>query len=239
MKLALLGYGKMGKEIEKIALERGHEIVLKISGSNLDQLSVENLRQADVAIEFSKPENAVNNIHTCFEANVPVVVGTTGWLEKYDEIKKICVEKKKALFFASNFSIGVNLFFKLNEALARLTNPYPEYKVSIEEIHHVHKLDAPSGTAITLANGIIKNNDRKSKWVNVASDKKEELSILSKRIDEVPGTHSIEYDSEIDRISIIHEAKNRKGFAQGAVIAAEWINGKTGIFGMDDLLSIK
>ncbi|MES2139496.1 MAG: 4-hydroxy-tetrahydrodipicolinate reductase [Bacteroidota bacterium] len=236
MKIALIGYGKMGKEIEQIALSRGHTIVLKVDENNKESYSIQELKNADAAIEFSTPESAINNIYKCFEAGLPVVVGTTGWLNKLDEVKQKCIEKKQALFYASNYSIGVNLFFKLNEYLATLMKPYSEYNVSMEEIHHVHKLDAPSGTAISLANQVIDQIERKEKWVNNSTNNAKELSITSKRIDEVPGTHTVTYGSAVDEISITHLAHNRKGFALGAVIAAEWIIGKKGVFGMSDLM---
>lgn len=236
MKIALIGYGKMGKEIEQIALSRGHTIVLKIDVNNVNTFTSDDLKIADVAIEFSTPESAINNIYKCFDAGLPVVVGTTGWLGKLDEVKQKCTEKNQALFYASNYSIGVNLFFKLNTELAKLMNKYSDYNVTLEEIHHVHKLDAPSGTAISLANQVIEQNAVKQKWVNNKTDNAAELSIISKRIDEVPGTHTVTYSSDVDEISITHLAHNRKGFALGAVIAAEWIIGKKGIFGMDDLM---
>lgn len=237
MKIALIGYGKMGKEIEQIAVSRGHEIVLKVDVSNASTYTVADLKKTDVAIEFSTPESAVRNIYKCFEANVPVVVGTTGWLDKIEEVKKRCTEDNQTLFYASNYSIGVNLFFKLNEFLARMMNHYPDYNVTMEEIHHVHKLDAPSGTAISLANQVIERIDAKQKWVNDITEDKKELSIVSKRLDEVPGTHTVTYGSQVDEISITHIAHNRKGFALGAVIAAEYVKDKKGIFGMNDLMS--
>ena len=236
MKIALIGYGKMGKEIEQIAISRGHTIVLKVDVNNATTYAVADLKNADAAIEFSTPESAIKNIYKCFEAGVPVVVGTTGWLNKLDEVKQKCTEKNQTLFYASNYSIGVNLFFKLNESLAKLMNSYPAYNVSLEEIHHVHKLDAPSGTAITLANQVINQNKIKNKWVNTSTNNDNELSIVSKRINEVPGTHTVTYSSAVDEISIKHIAHNRKGFALGAVIAAEWVKDKKGIFGMADLM---
>lgn len=238
MNIALIGYGKMGKEIEQIALSRGHNIVLKVDASNATTYTIDELKKADVAIEFSTPEAAINNIYNCFDANVPVVVGTTGWLSKLDEVKQKCTAQQQALFYASNYSIGVNLFFKLNQYLAKLMNNYPNYNVSMEEIHHVHKLDAPSGTAISLANQVIEQLTEKRKWVNEASTAKQELSIISKRIDEVPGTHTVTYNSAVDEISITHIAHNRKGFALGAVVAAEWIKDKKGVFGMNDLMNL-
>ena len=236
MKIALLGYGKMGKEIEKIAVSRGHEIVLKINVDNAKDLTVENLKKADAAIEFSTPETAYSNIQKCFEANVPVVVGTTGWTDHLNEVTKQCLEKNQSLFFSSNYSIGVNLFFKVNEYLAKLMNTHSEYNVELEEIHHIHKLDAPSGTAITLANHIIEQIDEKKNWINATTENKNEVGIISKRLGEVPGTHTVTYRSEVDEINITHFAHNRKGFAMGAVMAAEWMKGKKGVFGMNDML---
>ena len=238
MKIALLGYGKMGKEIEQIAISRGHSIVLKIEIGNAADLTTENLKKADVAIEFSTPATAVNNIYKCFEANVPIVVGTTGWSDKLEEVKKKCAEKKQALFYASNFSVGVNIFFKVNQFLAKIMNGYTDYNVSMEEVHHVHKLDSPSGTGLTLANQVLDNVKRKSKWVEGSATSNNELSIISKREGEVPGTHIIKYTSAVDDIEIKHVAHNRKGFALGAVLAAEWIKGKQGVYGMNDLLNI-
>jgi len=237
MNIALIGYGKMGKEIEQIAISRGHTIVLKVDISNANSYSIDELRKADVAVEFSTPEAVINNIYKCFDANVPAIVGTTGWLDQLEAIKKNCSDKNQTLFYTSNYSIGVNLFFKVNEYLAKLMNTNPDYRVSMEEIHHVHKIDAPSGTAISLANQIIENSTQKQKWVNAISDDKNELEIISKRIDEVPGTHTVTYSSAVDEISITHIAHNRKGFALGAVIAAEWVKDKKGIFGMNDLLN--
>ncbi len=236
MNIALLGYGKMGREIEKIALTRGHKIVLKVDVDNANTYTVEELKQADAAIEFSTPDTAIANIYKCFEANVPVVVGTTGWLDKLNEVTAKCESENKGLFYASNFSIGVNLFFKLSEQMAKLMNAYPDYKPSIEEIHHIHKLDAPSGTAITLAEHVLSQTPGKSKWVNNETQEQEELGIVSKRIEEVPGTHTITYTSEIDELSLEHKAYNRKGFALGAVVAAEWMKEKQGVYGMKDLM---
>ncbi|MEO6882622.1 MAG: 4-hydroxy-tetrahydrodipicolinate reductase [Bacteroidia bacterium] len=236
MKIILFGYGKMGREIEQIAIERGHEVILKINSSDQKNTSEKLFFQADVAIEFSTPNSAVGNILKCFNANIPVVVGTTGWLDEMENIKNSCQEKKQGFFYASNFSIGVNLFFQLNDYLAKLMNPYKEYEIAVEEIHHIHKKDAPSGTAITLAEKIIQQNSSKKNWKNGVNTLSEELSIVSKRIDEVPGTHRITYTSAVDDIEIKHTAHNRKGFALGAVVAAEWMIGKKGIFGMNDLL---
>jgi 4-hydroxy-tetrahydrodipicolinate reductase len=238
MKIALVGYGNMGKEIEQVALAMQHEIVLKVHEHNLADLSPNNLKKADVAIEFTTPQSAVANILKCFEANVPVVAGTTGWLDKMDEVKKACIEKNQAFFYASNFSIGVNLFFKLNEDLAGLMRNHPEYFPSLQETHHALKRDAPSGTAITLAQGLINAHNGIKEWVLDAKEpKKGELPIESIRIGEVPGTHIIFYTSDADQIKISHEAYSRKGFAEGAVHAAAWLMGKKGVFGMKDMLS--
>ena len=232
MKIALLGYGKMGKTIEQIAVSRGHSIVLKIDQHTKDY----DITQADVAIDFSVPSAAVGNLSNALKNNVPVISGTTGWLQDYDDIIRLCEERDGAFIYASNFSIGVNIFFELNQQLAKMMTHLETYKVNIEEIHHTQKLDAPSGTAITLAEGIIDNSNFK-KWDLDNSDS-ETLPITSKRIADVPGTHSIVYDSLVDSIEIKHTAKNREGFALGAVIAAEWIIGKTGIFTMKDVLNI-
>lgn len=236
MKIALVGYGKMGKTIERLAQEKGHDIVLIIDKDNPQDFTPENLQKADVAIEFSQPESALENIKKCLEAGVPIIVGTTGWLEHLDEAKAICERTGSAMIQATNFSIGVNLFFALNRYLAKMMNGQPQYDIQIEEIHHTQKLDAPSGTAITLANGILQEVGRKNKWVNHDTDVKNELSIISKRIDPAPGTHEVTYRSEIDTIKISHEAHSREGFALGAIAAAEWIVGKRGFFTMQDVL---
>ena len=232
MKIALLGYGKMGQVIERIALERGHEIVLKKDETN----TFEGLLDADVAIDFSVPTAAVDNISSCFHANVPVISGTTGWLEHYDAVVALCNEKKGAFISSSNFSLGVNLFFELNEYLAKIMSKFDNYTVDMEEIHHTQKLDAPSGTAISLAKGVIKN----SSYTNWTLDhpKKDQIHIETKRIGTVPGTHTVTYNSAVDAIEIKHTAHNREGFALGAVIAAEWIIGKKGIFTMKDVLEL-
>ena len=235
MKIALIGYGKMGKEIEKIAVARGHEIVSKIDIDNQQDFDSQAFKSADVAIEFTIPATAYNNYMRCFAANVPVVSGTTGWLDKIDEIKKACAEGK-TFFWASNFSLGVNIFVAVNKFLAKIMNCYPDYDVSMEEVHHIHKLDAPSGTAITLAEDILNNIDRKSCWVKETGTSDCELPIHSVREGEVPGIHEIRYESAFDVISLKHDAKTRQGFALGAVLAAEFINGKTGYFGMEDIL---
>lgn len=235
MNIALFGYGKMGKEIEAIALKRGHNIVLKIDKDNVDTITDADLKKADVIIEFSTPHTVLDNIKRCINAQVPVVVGTTGWYDSFEAIKKLCAEKNGSLFHATNFSLGVNLFFKVNTYLAELMNKYNDYEVSMEEIHHIHKLDKPSGTAITLAEQILKKIDKKTKW---SIDKKGEdiLFIKDIREGEVPGTHIIKYQSEVDDIEIMHKAHNRKGFALGAVIAAEFLNGKKGIYTMSDII---
>ena len=237
MKIAILGYGKMGREIEKIALSRGNDVVLKIGEDNLRDLTKENLSSADVAIEFSTPHTAFDNIQLCFEAGVPVVVGTTGWLDKIND----CIqqtESGKGLFYASNFSVGVNVFFEINKKLASLMAPYNDYKVEMEEVHHTQKLDSPSGTAITLAEGIIDHLPKVTNWVNEESVSENELGIVSKRIEKVPGTHIVVYENDIDEIYIKHTAHNRKGFALGAVLAAEFMKDKSGFYGMSDLLGL-
>ena len=231
MKIALVGYGKMGKIIDEIATQRNHEIVARLNESP----NSENLNNADVVIEFSNPEVAFNNIKTCLENNIPVICGTTGWLDQKSEIEKIAAENNTAFLYGSNFSLGVNLFFALNEKLANLMKNFPEYNVQLEEIHHTHKKDAPSGTAISLAEGIIKNDQRFEGW-KLDETKEKELGIFAIREDEVPGTHSVFYKSSVDEIEIKHTAYSRNGFALGAVIAAEWIQGKTGNFSMKDVL---
>jgi len=232
MKIALLGYGRMGQEIEKIATSRGHEIVIrKDAGDSID------ITKADVAIDFSIPTSAFENISNCIENNVPVISGTTGWLEKYAEAVNLCKEKKGAFIYASNFSVGVNIFFELNKQLAKMMSNLEDYTISMEEIHHTKKLDAPSGTAITLAEGIIENTSKEN-WKLGTEISKTNIPIEAKRIPDVPGTHTVWYSSEVDTIEIKHTAHNRKGFALGAVIAAEWIIGKTGVFTMKDVLNI-
>ena len=243
MKIALLGYGKMGKIIEKIAHDRKHEIVLKIDYTNLDQLTTENLQKADVAIEFSTPATVLGNIESCFKAGVPIVVGTTGWHHELPQIKEQCEYSKNSLIYATNFSVGVNVFFHVNRILAKLMNNYPYYDVQVEEIHHTQKMDSPSGTAITIAEGILDNLDAKKDWVNVLSGdaatddniQADQLLIESHRIDSVPGTHTVIYDSEIDTIEFKHTAHNRNGFALGAVLAAEWIKDKKGFYSVEDM----
>lgn len=238
MKLALIGYGKMGKEIEKIALDRGHEIVLKIDITNPEDLTITNLQKADVAIEFTTPASATANYKLCFEAGIPVVSGTTGWLEKQAEVHELCKNLNGTFFYTSNFSLGVNIFFALNKKLAELIAGHSEYTVEIKEIHHTQKLDAPSGTAITLAEGIIGNIPNKKSWVNRSTGLNDEIGIISEREGQVPGTHIIHYDSEVDFIEITHCAKNRKGLAFGVVLAAEYSLGKKGILSMNNLLNI-
>ncbi|MFK7048973.1 4-hydroxy-tetrahydrodipicolinate reductase [Flavobacterium columnare] len=233
MKIALLGYGKMGKVIEKIALERGHDIILKKSSQN----SFDGLEKADVAIDFSVPTSAVTNITTCFEKNIPVVSGTTGWLEQYQTMVDLCTKKEGAFIYGSNFSLGVNIFFELNCYLAKMMANLEQYHVSMEEIHHTQKLDAPSGTAITLAEGIIQNSKYDNWTMNPPTNT--EIHIEAKRIENIPGTHSIFYDSKVDQIEIKHTAHNREGFALGSIIAAEWLVNKKGVFTMKDVLSLK
>ena len=232
MKIALLGYGKMGKVIEKIALERGHEIVLR--KDRLD--SFEGIAKADVAIDFSVPTSAVNHISECLNQNIPVISGTTGWLENYAEMVDLCLQKNGSFIYASNFSLGVNIFFELNNYLAKMMKNLSDYKVSMEEIHHTQKLDAPSGTAISLAEGIIENTN----YINwtLENPTENQIYIDAKRIENVPGTHSVFYDSKVDQIEIKHTAHSREGFALGSVIAAEWLIGKKGVFTMKDVLGI-
>jgi 4-hydroxy-tetrahydrodipicolinate reductase len=232
MKIALLGYGKMGKAIEAIALQRGHEIVLRKTTQN----TYDGLEMADVAIDFSVPASAVTNITTCLNAGIPVVSGTTGWLDDYELMVALCKEKNGAFIYGSNFSLGVNLFFELNDYLAKMMRRFPDYKVAMEEIHHTQKLDAPSGTAISLAKQVIDNSDYSS-WA-LENAKADEILIDAKRIENVPGTHSVFYNSPVDTIEIKHIAHNREGFAVGAVIAAEWILDKSGVFSMKDVLGL-
>jgi 4-hydroxy-tetrahydrodipicolinate reductase len=238
MKIALIGYGKMGQTIEKIAKERGHEIVSIVDINNLEDFDSESFKSADVAIEFTRPEVVVSNIRNCFKANIPIVCGTTGWNEYLPEIRKELEEGNKTLFWSSNFSLGVNIFFAVNKYLARIMNRFPDYEVEMTETHHTQKLDAPSGTAITLAEGILENLDRKTKWVEETGENPDELAIKSIREGQVPGIHTIRYESDVDFIAITHDAKSRQGFALGAVIAAEFTAGKKGLLGMLDLLKI-
>ena len=237
MNIALLGYGKMGHAIEEIALQKGHNIVLRITDENLNDFTKENIKKADVAIEFTNPESAVSNILFCLNESIPVISGTTGWLSKLRVVEEKCKEVNGSFLYASNYSIGVNIFFELNKKLASLMKSHNDYDISLEEIHHTQKKDAPSGTAITLAEQIINASTQKNKWVNSIAENEHELSIISKRIDEVSGTHSVKYSSSIDDIEIIHTAHNRKGFALGAVLAAEFIADKKGIFSMKDVLN--
>ncbi len=238
MNIALIGYGKMGKAIETIALEKGHQIVLKIDIDNAADFNQENISKADIAIEFTGPHSAFENVMKCLELGVPVVCGSTGWLDKFETATNFCQEKKGALLYASNYSIGVNLFFEINKYVAQLMSSHKEYNVVMEEIHHTQKKDAPSGTAITLAEQVLAAIQQKKQWVNEASNHPEDLSIISKRIDPAPGTHTIKYTSSVDDIEIIHTAHNRVGFAGGAVLAAEFIHGKQGIFSMKEVLGL-
>jgi 4-hydroxy-tetrahydrodipicolinate reductase len=235
MNILLIGYGKMGKAIESIALQRGNIIVGKI---DTREALLQFNGHADVAIEFSQPESAIENLKFCFDRNIPVVCGTTGWLNHFKEVASYCKEKNGGLFYASNYSLGVNLFFKLNEMLARLMSRYPSYTVSIDETHHTQKKDAPSGTAITLAEGIINNQPSIKKWQLSETLNSDTLVIHSHRIDPAPGTHSINYRSAIDDIEITHTAHSREGFAQGAVLVAEWMKARKGVYSMDDFLTV-
>jgi len=236
MKIALLGYGKMGKEIEQIALNRGHEIILTADIN--DKIELEKLKEADVAIEFTSPDSAVSNYLKCFEAGVPVVSGTTGWLEKKEFVEKECIANDGCFFYASNFSLGVNLFFELNRQLARMMKNFTQYDVSMTEVHHTQKLDAPSGTAISLADDIIKEIPGKNEWSIEQNAPGNALHIEPVREGSVPGIHIIKYDSEVDYIEITHSAKSRKGFAFGAVLAAEFCKGKKGLLSMKDMLKL-
>ncbi|MBK8585329.1 MAG: 4-hydroxy-tetrahydrodipicolinate reductase [Bacteroidetes bacterium] len=247
MKIALIGYGKMGKTIEQIALKRGHQIVLRVDVNNSKYIDTGDLRGADVAIEFSQPDSAPENIRKCFKAGVPVVCGTTGWMDQLDSVSKDCKESSGAFFYASNYSIGVNLFFEVNKKLAELMNSQPQYdEVLIHESHHLAKLDSPSGTAISLAEQVIEKMDRVKHWVNYKTDEsvtmgaesEGELPIFSTREDEIPGTHIVKYFSDVDEIEIVHKALSRQGFAIGALTAAEWLQGKKGVFTMKDMLSL-
>lgn len=247
MKIALLGYGKMGKMIETIAINRNHEIVLKIDENNLHELTIENLRKADVAIEFSTPHTVLDNIYKCIEAGTPLIVGTTGWYGQLQAVKDACIEAGSSVMYGSNFSVGVNIFFKLSKIAAKMMNNFSDqYNVSMQEIHHIHKLDSPSGTAITIAEDILEEFETKNEWVDEPSDKKdvtnhkpEHLIIESVREGEVPGTHTVYYKSEVDCIELKHEAYGREGFALGAVIAGEWLQGKTGFYTVKDMYDFK
>ena len=236
MKIAMIGYGKMGKAIEEIAVKRGHSFDLKIDINNLNEFTAENISKCDVAIEFTGPHSAFQNVMTLLDAGIPTVCGSTGWLEHLPEVEAKCKEKNGTFLYASNFSVGVNIFFEINKRLASMMNQHTDYDVSMVEIHHTQKKDAPSGTAITLAEQILENLDRKDKWVNDISLLPGDLSIVSERIDPAPGTHIIKYHSPIDDIEITHTAHNRTGFATGAVLAAEFLKDKKGIFSMKEVL---
>lgn len=242
MKIAILGYGKMGQIIEQLAIERGHDIVLKVNADNLQDLTTANLKNADVAIDFSTPDSVLQNIEACFSSGVPLVVGTTGWYGRLQEVKNKCLEGNNTLLYGSNFSVGVNIFFFVNKILAKIMDRYPQYEVQVEEIHHTEKLDAPSGTAMSIAEGIIGGLSRKSEWVNelVGGNtelitKPDQLLIESHRIEDVPGTHIVIYSSEVDDIEFKHKAHSRAGFALGAILAAEWVHGKKGFFNVTDM----
>lgn len=244
MKVVILGYGKMGQLIEKFAMKRGHEIFLIVDKDNREFISASDIAEADVAIDFSEPAAALDNIHLCFEANLPIVVGTTGWYTHLDEVKSICEDENQTMLYGSNFSIGVNVFFHVNKLLAKAMSPYQQYDVQVEEIHHIHKLDAPSGTAITIAEGILENTPGKTNWVNNVIDtgeeviaKPDELLIESHRIEEVPGTHTVLYSSEVDQIEFKHTAHSRAGFALGAVVAAEWVQDKKGFYQVTEMFN--
>ncbi len=236
MKAAIIGYGKMGREIEKILIDRGHTVVSIIDVDNHSDITSEAFASADVAIEFTTPATAYNNLVASIEAGVAVVSGTTGWLEHFEDIKALCAERNGGFFYASNYSLGVNLMFRLNRQLAAMINSVEGYKVEIEEVHHIHKLDAPSGTAITLAEGIIEELDSKSGWVNDTEPAAEQIEILSKRVGETPGIHTVTYDSAEDTLELKHTIKSRSALAMGAVVAAEFLCGKQGVYSMDDLL---
>ncbi len=238
MNIAIIGYGKMGKAIEQLATQKQHKIVLKIDDSNIEDFTEENLKKADVAIEFSTPDAAFENIKKCINYGVPVVSGTTAWLDKFHLIEQICQDKKAAFFYSSNFSIGVNILFKLNKTLSNIMNQFTDYEVVVDETHHIHKLDAPSGTAITIAQDIIKNIDRKTDWIREKQSDNSQIVIKSHREGEHAGEHIVRYESDIDTIEIRHSAKSRQGLAMGALMAAEFIIGKSGVFGMDDLLQL-
>ncbi len=236
MRIALIGYGKMGHMIEEIALQKGHEVVVKINIDNTEDFTQENILKADVAIEFTGPSSAYENVRKCIDFGIPVVSGSTGWNDKLAQLKAYVQEKGGSFLHTSNFSVGVNIFFEVNKLLAKLMDAQPDYDVTLREIHHTAKLDAPSGTAVSLAEQVLSNLSRKKAWVNNLSDKKEELPIISERIDPAPGTHYVKYSSDIDDIEIIHTAHNRKGFASGAVLAAEYIHNKKGVFSMSEVL---
>jgi 4-hydroxy-tetrahydrodipicolinate reductase len=246
MKIALIGYGKMGKMIESIALDRNHEIVLVIDQNNTQDLTIENIKKADVAIEFSTPSSVLDNINIAIDAQVPIVVGTTGWYGHLQEIKNNCDENNATVMYGSNFSVGVNIFFQINQQVAKMMNNFSaEYDVAVEEIHHVHKLDSPSGTAITIAEDILSEFKQKTEWVDVKAEDPvtnhppQHLIVSSYREGEVPGTHSVIYDSDVDRIELKHEAHGRQGFALGAVLAAEWLKDKSGFFSVKEMYKLK
>ena len=247
MKIALIGYGKMGKMIESIALDRGHEIVLTIDQNNAEELNLENLSKADVAIEFSTPASVLQNISACIQAKTPLVIGTTGWYGHLQKVKDECLAGNSAVMYGSNFSVGVNIFFQINQQVAKMMNKFSDqYDVGMEEIHHIHKLDFPSGTAITIAEDIIQEFDQKKEWVNVEANEEavtvhppSHLIIESYREGEVPGTHAVIYDSDVDRIELKHVAHGRQGFALGAVLAAEWLKGKNGFYSVKDMYDFK
>lgn len=238
MKIALIGYGKMGHMIEELAIERGHEVVLRINIDNTGDFNKENISKADVAIEFTGPDSAFENVMKCFEFGIPVVSGSTGWNKTMDEAKKTCMEKNGSFLHTSNFSIGVNIFFEVNKFLAKLMASQSAYDITMKEIHHTQKKDAPSGTAVTLAEQVLANLPGKTSWVNTKAASEDQLEIISERIDPAPGTHMVKYSSEVDDIEIIHTAHSRKGFALGAIMAAEYISDKKGIFSMKDVLNI-
>lgn len=238
MKIAIIGYGRMGKEIESAAIERGHQIVVRLNSPEDWEVGATQLHEAEVAIEFSTPDSAPGNILKCFASNIPVVSGTTGWHERMDELKEMCEKENGAFFYAPNFSIGVNVFFEINKRLAQLMKNFREYEISIEETHHIYKLDAPSGTAIKLANDIAREIEHKKGWTGKDKKEEDEIVIRSIREGNITGIHTVIYDSEFDSIEIRHNAKNRRGFAIGAVMAAEWLPGKKGCFGMNDLLNL-
>jgi 4-hydroxy-tetrahydrodipicolinate reductase len=236
MNIVLFGYGKMGREIEQIALQRKHQVLYKFDKDNISEATPEMLQRADVAIEFSTPHTVVDNILRCFEASLPVVVGATGWYHEFENIKEKCLYDKRSLFYATNFSVGVNLFWKVTEQMAKLMSGFPDYEPSMQEVHHVHKLDKPSGTAITTAEKLLAQQSLKRKWSIENKDAKDELYIDVVRQDEVPGTHTVTYKSGVDEISLTHTAHNRKGFALGAVMAAEFLKSRTGMYTMSDML---
>jgi 4-hydroxy-tetrahydrodipicolinate reductase len=238
MKIGLIGYGKMGKTIEGIAVQRGHDVIFKIDLDNHDDLNASNLAKTDVVIEFTGPHSAFDNVMKCLESGAAVICGSTGWLDKYEEVKKYCLSVNGTFLYASNFSVGVNIFFEVNKRLAQLMATHPDYEITMTEIHHTQKKDAPSGTAITLAEQILEKIPKKKSWVNHLTDHDAELEIISERIDPAPGTHKVKYKSAIDEIEIIHTAYSRQGFALGAVLAAEFVHNKKGIFSIRDVLAL-